>query len=92
MVTICVVQAVPYDVPTGRIQVIGKCLIWRRERDSNPRRAFDPYTLSRDVFSSKLVYPYLIKHGIYRLFCDTCLYLSRGVVPYHAVRGLYTLA
>ena len=24
-----------------------KYLIWRRERDSNPRRAFDPYTLSR---------------------------------------------
>jgi hypothetical protein len=27
--------------------VVSTCF-WRRERDSNPRRAFDPYTLSRD--------------------------------------------
>src|SRR6266478_680939 len=26
--------------------------IWRRERDSNPRRAFDPYTLSRGAPST----------------------------------------
>src|SRR5262245_33502602 len=25
---------------------------WRRERDSNPRRAFDPYTLSRGAPST----------------------------------------
>ena len=29
-----------------------KCLNWRRERDSNPRRAFDPYTLSRGAPST----------------------------------------
>ena len=29
-----------------------KYLIWRRERDSNPRRAFDPYTLSRGAPST----------------------------------------
>jgi hypothetical protein len=29
-----------------------KRLIWRRERDSNPRRAFDPYTLSRGAPST----------------------------------------
>jgi hypothetical protein len=28
------------------------CLFWRRERDSNPRRAFDPYTLSRGAPST----------------------------------------
>src|ERR1700676_1687757 len=27
-------------------------LDWRRERDSNPRRAFDPYTLSRGAPST----------------------------------------
>src|ERR1700761_2622304 len=27
-------------------------IIWRRERDSNPRRAFDPYTLSRGAPST----------------------------------------
>jgi hypothetical protein len=27
-------------------------VIWRRERDSNPRRAFDPYTLSRGAPST----------------------------------------
>ena len=30
--------------------------IWRRERDSNPRRAFDPYTLSRASHQSRAVY------------------------------------
>jgi len=29
-----------------------KRIRWRRERDSNPRRAFDPYTLSRDALAS----------------------------------------
>src|SRR6266404_5037960 len=29
-----------------------KLLNWRRERDSNPRRAFDPYTLSRGAPST----------------------------------------
>ena len=31
--------------------VLSDC-IWRRERDSNPRRAFDPYTLSRGAPST----------------------------------------
>jgi integrase len=29
-----------------------KRILWRRERDSNPRRAFDPYTLSRGAPST----------------------------------------
>src|ERR1700734_1008607 len=32
---------------------------WRRERDSNPRRAFDPYTLSRVDRVPNAVYPIL---------------------------------
>ncbi len=36
-----------------RVREIRKSgLIWRRERDSNPRRAFDPYTLSRGAPST----------------------------------------
>jgi integrase len=42
---------------SGRHRPSAKCvnrlgLIWRRERDSNPRRAFDPYTLSRGAPST----------------------------------------
>jgi hypothetical protein len=40
----------PRNASERRITSIAK--IWRRERDSNPRRAFDPYTLSRGAPST----------------------------------------
>jgi integrase len=50
----------PQELSLGCLQTQSlkpKCLItggkdWRRERDSNPRRAFDPYTLSRGAPST----------------------------------------
>jgi hypothetical protein len=34
------------------IKLLILLILWRRERDSNPRRAFDPYTLSRGAPST----------------------------------------
>jgi integrase len=46
----------PVDLPAAsapRVQVPDcQGITWRRERDSNPRRAFDPYTLSRGAPST----------------------------------------
>src|ERR1700759_5246361 len=40
----------PYSLIVRNLLPGGK--VWRRERDSNPRRAFDPYTLSRGAPST----------------------------------------
>jgi hypothetical protein len=42
----------PYRGASARVWLSKNGLIWRRERDSNPRRAFDPYTLSRGAPST----------------------------------------
>ncbi len=43
---------------------------WRRERDSNPRRAFDPYTLSRAGLESKAVYA-IMKFALFLAILST---------------------
>jgi hypothetical protein len=45
-------DAVSVSIHAGLYDVSRKALFWRRERDSNPRRAFDPYTLSRGAPST----------------------------------------
>ena len=47
--------------------------VWRRERDSNPRRAFDPYTLSRAGPQSTAVYA-IMGIGLYIGFHSTAVH------------------
>jgi len=56
--------------------------IWRRERDSNPRRAFDPYTLSRDVYPSNSICGHCGTCVFYKPIIHGCPQVSAQEFPY----------
>jgi hypothetical protein len=60
------------------------------ERDSNRRRAFDPYTLSRADDLSIVVYAHFRNGPIFRQFVQARPSLSLVDFPYHSVRVLST--
>ena len=75
-------------VANGGVNVVPtQGLKWRRERDSNPRRAFDPYTLSRAARVSNALYAHLRFRQICSVFAHACPPPSRVDFSYHFVRS-----